>query len=179
VARARKNNPSRESRERSSAGASREEDAIMMTLWNPFEELMNDAFFGNRRPAMPQAHTPAVDVREEKNAYLIDIELPGFKAENVDVKVDNRVLIVTAERKSETDEGRKGYHRVERRFGKFQRSFTLPESVDAEHIEAGLRDGVLSVTVPKRETAVPRRIEVKGETFVDKAKKVLGGEKAA
>ena len=151
----------------------------MLSLWTPFDELMNDTFTGYRRPAVPRAHAPAVDIREEEGAYVIEADLPGFKPEDVDVNVDNRVLTVTASRHSEANEERKGYHRVERRYGTFKRSFTLPETVDAQHIEASLKEGVLALRIPKQEAIKPRRIEVKGEGFVDKAKKVLAGEQAA
>jgi HSP20 family molecular chaperone IbpA len=151
----------------------------MLTMWNPFDELFNDAFAGYRRAPAPRAHAPAVDVREDASAYVIEADLPGFKPSDVNVSVDNRVLTVTATRQSERDDKQKGYQRVERRFGTFERAFTLPETVDAEHIEARLEEGVLTLTIPKRDVVKPRRIEVKGEGIVDKAKKVLGGEQAA
>lgn len=145
----------------------------MLSLFSPFEDLMNDDFF-NRRAAGQRAHLPVVDVREEKDAYVIEAELPGFKPENVDINVNSGVLTVAAERKFEKKEEEKGYQRIERRYGTFRRSFTLPDSVNPEHIEANLQEGVLSVRIPKREQAVPRRIQVKG--LVDKAKHVLTGE---
>ena len=146
----------------------------MLSLFNPFEELMNEEFFNGRRAAAQRAHQPAVDVREDKDAYHIEAELPGFKPENVDVNVDNGVLTVTAERRYEKRDEEKGYQRVERRYGTFRRSFTLPDSVSPDQIEATLQEGILSVRIPKRETATPRRIQVKG--LVDKAKQVLTGE---
>ena len=145
----------------------------MLSLFNPFEDLMNDEFYG-RRAVTQRAHVPAVDVREEKDAYFIEAELPGFKPENVDVNVDNGVLTVTGERRYEKKDEEKGYQRIERRYGTFRRSFTLPDSVNPEHIDASLHEGVLSVRIPKREHAMPRRIQVKG--LVDKAKQVLTGE---
>ena len=146
----------------------------MLSLFNPFEELMNDEFFNGRRNQTQRALQPAVDVREDKEAYHIEAELPGFKPEHVDVNVDNGVLTVTAERRFEKRDEEKGYQRIERRYGTFRRSFTLPDSVNAEQIDATLQEGVLTVRIPKRENAVPRRIQVKG--LMDKAKQVLTGE---
>jgi HSP20 family protein len=153
------------------------EKSTMLNLWNPFDELMNDALWA--RQNAERAHQPAVDVRETEAAYVIEAELPGFKPENVDVNVDNQVLTVSAERSHTEEETRKGFHRIERRTGKFRRSFTLPESVDAENIAADLRDGVLSILVPKREAVRPRKISVRtsdgtGESLLDKAKGALG-----
>jgi HSP20 family protein len=147
----------------------------MLSLFSPFEDLMNDDFF-NRRAAAQRAHLPAVDVREDKDAYVIEAELPGFKPEHVDINVDNGVLTITAERHFEKRDEQKGYQRIERRYGTFRRSFTLPDSVNAEHIDAGLSEGLLTVRIPKRETAMPRKIQVKGLGLMDKAKQVLTGE---
>ena len=103
---------------------------------------------------------PPVDITETGNAYRIDVEIPAVAADDVNVSVKDGVLTVSGERKSqlESNEGRR--HRVERRWGKFSRSFRLPENVDEDSIEARAADGVLYLTVAKKEKAQPRRIEV-------------------
>jgi HSP20 family protein len=105
---------------------------------------------------------PPVDITETEKAYRIDLEIPAVAAGDVNVSVKDGVLTVCGERKSESEseEGRR--HRVERRWGKFSRSFRLPENVDEDAIEANSRDGVLYLTVAKKEKAQPRRIEVAG-----------------
>jgi HSP20 family protein len=107
---------------------------------------------------------PPVDITETAKAYRIELEIPAVAAGDVNVSVKDGVLTVSGERKSESDseseEGRR--HRVERRWGKFSRSFRLPENIDEDAIEARSRDGVLYLTVAKKEKAQPRRIQVTG-----------------
>lgn len=104
---------------------------------------------------------PAVDVRENQREIALDVELPGIKAEDVEVNVDNGLLTITGEKRAERkeeDEGR--YHLVERSYGSFLRSFTLPQGVDEQQISADFDDGVLHVRIPKEALPQPRRIEV-------------------
>ena len=105
--------------------------------------------------------TPAVDVYEDENAFLIKIDLPELSKEDVKVNLNENVLSLTGERRFEHEDKRDGYHRVERRYGQFYRSFTLPPNVNSEAINAEFRDGVLRLTLPKREEAKPKQIEVK------------------
>lgn len=107
---------------------------------------------------------PAVDVRESGEALHVEIELPGMGPEDVDLRVENGVLTVSGEKKSEVEEGKEGsgYHLIERRYGRFERSFTLPRTVDSEKVDARFSNGVLSIALPKAETAKPRRIAIKG-----------------
>jgi HSP20 family protein len=104
---------------------------------------------------------PRVDIREEKDRYITDFELPGLEKNEVAVTMENNVLTVTGERKrEETTENDKIYRR-ERFYGKFSRSLRLPDDVDADRIEAGFKNGVLRIAVPKKEEAKPRAIEIK------------------
>ena len=102
-----------------------------------------------------------VDIREEDNAYVLDAEVPGLAADDIKLNIEKNVLTIHGERKSEEEETSKRYRRVERRYGSFSRSFALPETVDAEAIEAKLADGVLTLTLPKRERPTPRSIDIK------------------
>ena len=105
--------------------------------------------------------TPLVDIIEDNNEYLVKAELPELKKEEVKVNVENGQLTISGERKSEKEEKGKKFHRIERSYGSFLRSFTLPESVNADTVSAEFKDGVLSVHLPKDEKAKPKSIEVK------------------
>ena len=105
--------------------------------------------------------TPAVDVYEDENGFLIKCELPEINKDEIKVNLDNNVLSISGERKLEHEEKRDGYQRVERTYGQFYRSFTLPPNVNAEGINGEFRDGVLRLTLPKKEEAKPKQIQVK------------------
>jgi HSP20 family protein len=143
--------------------------------WDPFREMeeMQNRFlslFGQRWPALgPQPEErstltewlPPVDIEENDREYVVKAELPGMKKEEVKLKVEGGILSISGERKAEKEEKDKKYHRVERSYGAFQRSFTLPEGALPEKISAEFKDGVLLVHLPKDETAKPKAIEVK------------------
>jgi HSP20 family protein len=105
---------------------------------------------------------PVVDVREAEGELVLQAELPGLRSEDVNVGVENGVLTISGEKKQHVEEGHEGsnYRLVERRYGRFERSFTLPRSVDAQKVQAEFANGLLTVTLPKAEAAKPRRIEV-------------------
>ena len=104
---------------------------------------------------------PAIDVVENQDDYVVKAELPGVNKNDVKITVQNDVLTIRGEKKSEKEEKENSYHRIERSFGVFQRSFTLPKSVKNEKIEASYDNGVLTVKLPKIEEAKPKEIEVK------------------
>ena len=104
---------------------------------------------------------PLVDISEDDKEYLIKAELPEVKKEDMKVTVQNEVLTITGERKFEKEEKDKKYHRVERAYGSFTRSFTLPAEVDPAKVEAEVKDGLLTVHLVKSEKATPKSIEVK------------------
>lgn len=117
--------------------------------------------------------TPAVDVRETEKSLAIDVELPGMKPENVDVNVENGVLSITGEKRSERKEDEKGrYHVVERSYGSFFRSFQLPTGVDESQIKATFHDGLLTVEIPKTALPQARKIEVAAPSDKDASQRV-------
>ena len=103
---------------------------------------------------------PAVDVTENDNAYEITAELPGMDEKNIDVKLADGSLMIKGEKAEEKEEKAKDYHVHERRFGSFERCFSLPDGVDTDKIEASFKKGVLTVTLPKKEAAKPRQVKV-------------------
>jgi len=134
----------------------------MLVRWDPFEEMnrLHDHFFSGRALSR-QPFQVAVDIREEGDAFFVDAEVPGLSADDVHIDVEKNVLTIRGERKTEKEENEGTYRRVERQYGSFSRSFTLPETVDAEHISADLKNGVLALRLPKKEAPSPRRISVK------------------
>src|SRR5918912_2183786 len=109
------------------------------------------------------AWNPSVDIYENKDQIVLEAELPGMNREDFDLTVENNVITLRGERRFEKKDDSDNYHRVERSYGSFTRSFTLPQTVSAEDAKAEYRNGVLRVTLPKREEVKARRIEVGGE----------------
>lgn len=138
---------------------------------SPFDRLFNDEVLRPFRQfqmldEMAEAlnergWAPAVDIRETEDAYEVLADLPGFDKKNVDITLENNVLTLRGERKWESDEEKQTYRRIERAYGEFTRSFSLPTQVSAEKVEARFADGVLTITIPKAEESKPRRITVK------------------
>lgn len=133
----------------------------MLVRWDPFEEMsrLHDHFFSGRGLAR-QGFQVAVDIREEDDAFYVDAEVPGLSAEDIKVDVEKNVLTLSGERKIEKEETKDKYRRVERQYGSFTRSFTLPETVDTDHISADLKDGVLELRLPKTQAPKPKSISV-------------------
>ena len=145
------------------------------TRWDPFKELEDlqqrvSSLFGRapvrRQDGKQEAITvaewaPVVDITEDPKEYLIKAELPEVKKEDVKVTVEQGVLTITGERKFEKEEKDKKYHRIERSYGSFVRSFSVPDNADAAKVTAEFRDGVLTVHLAKTEQARPRQVEVK------------------
>jgi HSP20 family protein len=142
-----------------------------MTLmrWDPFRNLMGmkrdlDRFFGDyddESPTTASLWRPAVDIFETKDNLVMRAELPGMSRDDVKISVENNVLTLRGERKFSDEIKRENYHRVERAYGSFCRSFTLPAEVDRTGIEARFENGVLEVTMPRREEAKPKQIDIK------------------
>ena len=133
----------------------------MLVRWDPFEEMnrLHDHFLGGREPAK-QAFQVAVDIREEDDAFYVDAEVPGLAAEDVKVDIEKNVLTLSGERKVVKEETEGTFRRVERRYGSFTRSFTLPETVDTDNISADLKEGLLALRLPKKDAPTPRSISV-------------------
>jgi HSP20 family protein len=103
---------------------------------------------------------PAVDIYEDSHRLLLRLEVPGIRKEDLDIRVENQTLTVKGERKLAQDEREENFHRIERRFGSFVRSFTLPMTVDTASVKAGCDAGVVSITLQKKEAAKPRQVKI-------------------
>lgn len=118
------------------------------------------------------AWNPSVDIYENKDHIVLEAELPGMNREDFELTVENNVITLRGERQFEKKEDSDNYHRVERSYGSFTRSFTLPQTVSAEGAAAEYRNGVLRVTLPKREETKARRIKISGESAATSAKTI-------
>ena len=133
---------------------------------SPFDNLF-DAFFGedSRLPVLPgnAAFTPRIDVKEDDVSYEISAELPGLEEKDIEISVADGSLVLRGEKSSDSEEKEGKYYRQERTYGRFERAFHLPDGVEAEKIEAKFKNGVLAITLPKKEEAkkVVRQVEVK------------------
>ena len=150
--------PSRAIRSLINADPFREIFELQRDINRLFEGSIGDT---SRQMTALNTWTPVVDIYEDENAFLIKVELPEVSREDVKVNLDNNVLSISGERRLENEEKRDGYHRVERVYGQFFRSFTLPPNVNAEAIKAEFKDGILRLSLPKKEEAKPKQIEVK------------------
>lgn len=134
----------------------------LRTLQNEVNRLFSSSFSrGGEDQMMRGDWSPQVDIFENKDQIVLEAELPGMKPEDVDISIENNVLTLHGERKFEKKDEGDNFHRVERSYGSFTRSFTLPPTVSSENANAEFENGVLRLTLAKREEAKPRRIEVK------------------
>jgi len=108
------------------------------------------------------AWIPPVDIEEDNEKLVLTAELPGFKEDQIDIQVEGGVLTIRGERTFDDKQDGKNFHRVERSYGQFVRSFTLPNNVDRDNVKASFKDGLLRIELPKREEAKPRQIKVTG-----------------
>ena len=148
---------------------------MAIVRWEPFRDLVSlqdrmnrifdDAYRGSRGAseeewALGGSWAPSVDIYEHEGNLVLKAELPGIDPTDVDVRVENNVLTLRGERQLDGEVKRDSYHRVERSYGAFSRSFTLPNVVDTEKIKAEFKDGVLRLTLPKKEEAKPKQIQI-------------------
>lgn len=133
----------------------------LFELQRGINQLFDESFGTPREEVASRAWTPAVDVYEDEDSFLIKVELPEINREDVKVNLNENTLSISGERRVENEDKRDNYHRVERSYGQFYRSFTLPPNVNAEGINAQFKEGVLRLTLPKKEEAKPRQIDVK------------------
>ena len=130
----------------------------------PFEStvssMLNDLMGWNRNNAL-SSWAPNVDIVETEDSYQIHAELPGITEDEVNVTLNNNVLTLSGEKKQEVKDEKENYVRVERTYGKFERSFSLPSNIVADKVDADYKDGVLTITVPKAEEAKSRTIKIK------------------
>jgi HSP20 family protein len=149
---------------------------LLRTQWDPFEDLRSGqdemgpmlaralGRYGQRQGAAADATlawAPALDISERKDAYLMTVELPGVKLDDLQITLEDGLLTVQGERHFADDSSEQQFHRVERRYGAFRRSITLPTHVQADAVEATVEDGLLQIMVPKMEEAKPKRIQVR------------------
>lgn len=140
---------------------------MAVTRYQPSSDLFRPFFDDMLTPFMRMGSTmrvPDTDVAETRDEIRVVCELPGMRADQVELSLENNVLTISGEKREEREEGREEdrYHLTERRWGRFSRSFVLPREVDSDRIEASFDSGVLTITIPKSERARPRRIEVRG-----------------
>ncbi|MBN1893003.1 Hsp20/alpha crystallin family protein [bacterium] len=140
--------------------------------WNPFRELLNvqeemnrvfNSYFsrsGEGQSGAPLLWTPSVDICETDDDITVTIEIPGMNKEDVKISLQDNVLTIEGEKRQEKKESVKSYHRIERSYGTFQRSFVLPASVKADKVAAQYKDGILNIKLPKTEAARPKEIEI-------------------
>jgi HSP20 family protein len=150
---------------------------MAITRWDPFREVvalqnrvnslfreMNDG----DSPLTTASFVPAVDIYEDSKKVVLKLEVPGMDEKDLDVRVENNTLTVKGERKFEKEEKEENFHRIERRYGSFYRAFTLPSTVDTEHVGASYNAGILKLELNKKPEAQPKQIKVN-----------VGGEKKA
>lgn len=144
-----------------------------MTRWNPTGSFLTtrdpfarmlDSFFGEglypSEDVSNRTWTPSVNIRETESAFFVEAELPGLTKKDIEITLENNILKLSGERHFEKDTKEESYHRVERSYGSFMRTFSLPSQVDAESVKASFKDGVLTIEVPKAEEAKPRKIAI-------------------
>ncbi|MFL5841442.1 MAG: Hsp20/alpha crystallin family protein [Thermoleophilaceae bacterium] len=124
-----------------------------------FNRLFNSLW---DQPLASERWVPSMDLVETEDHYLLKADLPGMKQDDVAIELNDGTLTISGERKAEYERKEKGFFRLERSFGKFSRSLTLPDGIDPDRIDATFHDGVLEVTIPKPEQRKPRRIAVSG-----------------
>jgi HSP20 family protein len=148
-----------------------------LTRWDPYREfntfadrltrVLSQATPRNRDEEMSlSSWLPPVDIAEDKDTITLTAELPGFKEDQIQIQIqmEGGVLTLRGERKFEDEKEGRNFHRVERSYGQFVRSFTLPNNVDREKIKANFADGLLKIELPKREESKPRQIKITGES---------------
>jgi HSP20 family protein len=141
-----------------------------ITRWDPFQDvlslreamnqLMEESFVRPTAGQGGQNFVPALDLSETAEGYLVEAALPGLKPEDVEITLENNVLTIKGETRQEVDDKQRNFHRVERRFGAFQRTISLPTTVKSDQIHASLTNGVLRLEIPKAEEVKPRKISV-------------------
>ncbi|MCD6595390.1 Hsp20/alpha crystallin family protein [bacterium] len=156
---------------------------MAITRWKPFEDLMSaqnevsrffDEFFGKRFEGITPSSArrtedgaidwiPRVDISETDDEIIVKADAPGMEKDNVKITLSENVLTISGEKNAEHEEKKKNYHRVERVFGSFTRSFYIPTNVDSSKIKASYENGVLTVKLPKKEEAKPKEIPIEVE----------------
>ena len=142
----------------------------MITRWDPFRELaqlqnrvnrlFQEANVGQEEGLNTTSFVPPVDIYETEHSIVLKLEVPGVEQKDLDIRIENNTITIRGERKFEKEVKEENFHRVERRYGSFQRSFSLPNTVNPEQVSADYENGVLKVTLAKRAEAKPKQIKV-------------------
>lgn len=127
--------------------------------WSQFHQEL-DRMLGGSSSVATSDWVPVVDIKEEKDRFVLHADLPGVKREDIDITMEDGVLSIRGERRLEEVQAEDEYKRIERAYGSFYRRFSLPDTADADNVSARCNDGVLEVVIPKRESVQPRRIEI-------------------
>ena len=130
------------------------------SLQNQMNRLLQQEPQGSEESLLQTRFAPPVDIYEDEHSYTLKLEVPGIDEKDVDVKLENNTLTVSGERKFEKDEKEENYRRVERRYGSFVRSFTLPATIDSENVTADYDKGLLKIRLAKKAEAKPKQIKV-------------------
>ncbi len=125
-----------------------------------FHDFAQPQVSGSTESLAVGSFIPAVDIYEDAQRLVLKLEIPGIPQEDLDIRVENQTLTVKGERKFEAEEKEENFHRIERRFGSFVRSFTLPQTVDVDSIQANYENGVLKLSISKKAEAKPKQIKV-------------------
>jgi HSP20 family protein len=160
---------------------------MAITRWDPFRDVLTlqnrlSALFqdfergeGGGAALTTAAFVPPVDIYEDEHRIVLKLEVPGLTEKDLDIQLENQVLTVKGERRLEKEEQEQNFHRIERRYGSFYRSFTIPNTVEPESVRAGYDAGVLKIELAKRAEAKPKQIKVN----VGSAQNIEAGKKAA
>lgn len=142
----------------------------ILSRWDPFQDMLSlrEAMNQLLEDSVVQPHTgrsqlgfvPAMDLSETVDAFIVEASVPGLKANDLNITIEDNVLTISGELHEESERKERNYHRIERRFGKFERRVALPTSVKADAISASLNEGILHLEIPKAEEVKPRRITV-------------------
>jgi HSP20 family protein len=142
---------------------------MSISRWYPIREVSSlqdrvnslfQDFAGDNQAVTAASFAPAVDVYENGEKVVLKLDIPGIKEEDLDIRVENQTLTVRGERKFESEEKEENFHRIERRYGSFYRSFSLPTTVDTENVQASYNAGVLKLELKKKSSAQPRQIKI-------------------
>jgi HSP20 family protein len=153
---------------------------MAITRWDPFRDVlalqnrMNSLFQDFHRAdsdVSTAAFVPPVDIYEDQHKIVLKLEVPGMKESDLDIQLENNVLTVKGERRFEKEEKEENFHRIERRYGSFYRSFTIPNTVDPESVKANYEAGVLKIELEKRAEARPKQIKVEVGKSLEAGKK--------
>ena len=124
-----------------------------------FSDVM-DEFFNDAVATRKSTFTPRIDISETEHQFLIDVEVPGMEKEDIHVDLENRTLTISGERTREEEEKTKQVHRIERHYGSFSRSFTLPDNIDEKSVEASYNNGILHIVIGKKDELLKKKIQI-------------------